>query len=174
MPVNILGFSVAISEPYSVGHVCTEHEALALNRIMVRGIAKGLHGVISRACAQLGYSSGDMMTEADRDSVMEMANEFVTTFSLGFARGHETLRAIDVEARRIALSALETALYKRGQRMADISEEERNEKIAELLWLPSIRREAEKRVEDNQRLASAAHAELLAALGEGEEEKGRD
>jgi len=163
--ISILGISLDVETPYVGGHICTPAEAAALNRLLVRGTAKGLHKAIREACNARGYdNANEPMPQGMREQVESVARDYAREYAQGFSEGHERLRAIEVEARRIGLASLASSLYQHGRKIEDIEVSEREAKVNELSLNSSIRREAERRVDDTARLANAAHEELLAAL----------
>jgi hypothetical protein len=166
--INILGLSCEVPTRYSAGHVCSPSEAETLNRILVRTTAKGLYKTLSTALALRLLSPGDPMSAEVKVELAELANGYVAKFALGFSQGHERLAAVEVEARRIAQSVLESALYRRGQKLSEMPEGEREDKIRELMLSSNVRQEAETRVDGARALAGAAHEELLASIA-GEE-----
>lgn len=165
--INILGLSCEVPTTYSAGHVCTQSEAETLNRILVRTIAKGIYKVIGAALAVRGGVPVESMSAKDRGEVLALAQGFIERFTLGFSQGHERLAAVEVEARRIALAVLEAALYRRGQKLGEMPEGEREDKLRELMLSANVRREAETRIDGARALAGAAHEELLASIAGG-------
>jgi hypothetical protein len=168
--INILGFSVEVPTTYSAGHVCTASEAETLNRILTRTAAKGLYKTLSAGLASRLVGADEDLTQAMRAELIELANGYVERFTLGFSQGHERLAAVEVEARRIATSVLEAALYRRGQKLADLHEHEREDKVRELMLSENVRREAETRIDGARALAGAAHEELLASIAGGQDD----
>ena len=167
--ISILGFDLALDDRYRAGQSITASEAGILNRSLARGIGKGLHRVLAGAIKVRGGKVAGELDDLGREECRSLAREFIEQHSLGFSQGFEKLRAIEVEARRIALGALESGLYRQGKRLTDISEGEREGKLDELILSPAIRKEAEKRVESTTRIANMAHEELLASLGGGQD-----
>lgn len=165
-PVKVLGFSYELPQPYAVGHCCTAAEASALNRILTRGLAKGLYKVLSSGLKPLGHDRAEGLSDAQRSGVESMGLEYIADFCLGFSAGHETTRSIRVEAERIARQMLETQLYKQGKSLKDLHEKEREAHIDQLAVSDRVRAEAERRVRVTQEIAERAHGELLESLGE--------
>lgn len=152
-PVNILGFSFSLPAPYTEGHRCTLAEADVLNRSLARSLAKGLHRIISTK-----------PDSTERIEIERSARAFITEFINGFANGHEALRAIEIEARRIALSALEAQLYKQGKKLSDLAKAEVEEHIVALVATSGVRDEAARRVNALQHVARSARSDLDAVL----------
>jgi hypothetical protein len=168
--INILGFSIDVPTTYSAGHPCTASEAEVLNRILTRTIAKGLYKTLVTGLALRHAESFDgLSSDEERSEVRALAQGFIERFTLGFSQGHERLAAVEVEARRIAMAVLEAALYRRGQKLGELHEQEREDKIRELMLSANVRREAETRVDGARALAGAAHEELLASIAGGDD-----
>lgn len=165
-PVRILGFSYELPQPYSQGHVCSAAEAAALNRVLTRGISKGLYKVLLAGINPTGHSEASKLSEEQRSAISAMGAEFIEDHCLGFSMGHEVQRSIRVEAERIARGLLETQLYKQGKSLKDLAEADRAEQISQLASTERVRTEAERRVKVTQEIAERAHGELLESLGE--------
>jgi hypothetical protein len=156
MHIIILGFSFHITQHYAAGHICTESEAQALQRYFNRHLAKGVHKVIS----------GMISAQASAEEVQARGDAFVSQFTQGFTHGHERLRAINSEARRIALQAIETNMYKRGLSLKSLSPPELEDMVVQLAAEDSIRKVAEERVRQVQTIAMTAHDDLFSAQEE--------
>ena len=155
--LSILSFDFSYEHPYAEGHVCTRAEAECLALALNRGLAKGLYRMITQASA-LGL--------APRDEVQAAAERFVSEHLRGFSFGHERLRAVEGEARRIAQGLVEAELYARGLSAKQCSDfDDRVEVVASRA---GVLTEASRRVDDVQRIAREAHAELLSAGEDGE------
>jgi hypothetical protein len=166
--VNILGFSTLLPQPYSAGHVVTQAEADALNRLLVRGLSKALHRVLLDALAPHGARVMGQVGDAVRDATAARAAVFISEYVEGFANGHDRLRAIDVEARRIAALAVETDLYRQGRALREVPAVELDAMVSALAASPRVREEAQRRVDDLAQIARSAHADLAAqSLFEG-------
>lgn len=164
-PVSILGLTLQVPQVYSAGHVCSASEAAALNRVLTKGIAKGLHKVLAGALASTGYSRVDKIESVTtRQDIEARAREYIASFLLGFAEGHEKQRAVRVECERIARDALEARLYAQGRTLKDLPEGEREAIIEQIASSDKVRAEAERRVGLQQHVAQDAHEELLASV----------
>ncbi len=166
-PVRILGFALDLPQPYSAGHCCSAAEAAALNRILVKGLSKGLHKVLSAGLRPTGYENARGLSEDQKSDIVARGEEYVADYCLGFAQGHETQRAIRVECERIARQMLETTLYRQGKKLGDLPDGERDEEIARLAASEKVREEAERRIRVTQEIANRAHDDLLEVLGNG-------
>jgi hypothetical protein len=151
MHITVLGYSFNITKQYSAGHVCTESEAQALQRYFNRHLAKGVHKVISEMIS----------AQASAEDILARGRAFVSQFTQGFTQGHERLRAINSEARRIALQAIETNMYKRGLSLKSLSPPELEDMVVQLSSEDSIRKVAEERVRQVQTIAMTAHDDLF-------------
>ena len=102
MPVaKILGFQFQLPSPYAAGHVCTAAEADTLNRLLTRGLAKGLHKIIDSQL-ELRNDFNGPPTEDERATITESGLEYISEFVLGFSLGHDVARAIRLECDRLA------------------------------------------------------------------------
>lgn len=164
--VRILGFTFELPQPYSVGHVCSTAEAAALNKVLVKGISKGLYKVLAAALRPTGYTSAAGVAVEAAAKIWAAGNEYISDYSLGFSEGHEIQRAIRIEAERIGRQMLETQLYKQGKSLKDLSEADKTDQIAQYASSDKVRTEAERRVKVTQEIAEKAHGELLESLGE--------
>jgi hypothetical protein len=159
MHITVLGFVFQITQIYRAGHTCTESEAQALQRYFNRHLAKGVHKVIS-GMVSAQKSAGDVQARGDG---------FVSQFTQGFTHGHERLRAINSEARRIAMQAIETNMYKRGLSLKSLSPPELEDMVMELAGQAGIRAVAEERVRQVQHIAMTAHEDLFSISAQDEE-----
>jgi hypothetical protein len=159
----ILGLPVALPPAYTSGHVCTQAEADVLNALRTRGLAKGLHRVILGECVSRGHQNVRGMDGPTRDEVTRCAQAFCTSHVEGFAQGHERLRAIEGEAKRIAQLMIEEQLYAQGKTLRDAPKGETDAMIAYYAASAKVRDEAARRIDDVQRLARSAHDDLLAS-----------
>jgi len=162
--VHILGFSFSIPTPYVSGHVCTQAEAHALNRLLVRGTSKGLHKVLSGEMYEA--ERRDLPLTAETKQVIASAGEdYIAEFRAGFAEGHEEVRATKVEASRIARQLLEAQLNRQGRSLSSLSSGEQEMLLNDLVNSEKVRNEALRRVSVTREIAERAHDELLSAEG---------
>lgn len=164
-PVKILGFSYELPQSYSAGHVCSASEAAALNKVLVRGLSKGLYKVLAGALRPTGFTSAEGLGADTVAAIQEMGTEFINDHCMGFSAGHDVQRSIKVEADRIARQMLETQLYRKGQNLKDLTEADRAAQLAQIAQSERVRAEAERRVHVTQEIAERAHGELLENLG---------
>lgn len=164
-PVKILGFSYELPQPYNVGHICSVAEAAALNRVLTKGISKGLYKVLAGALRATGFNSREGLGADAAAAIQEMGAEYVSDYCLGFSAGHDVQRSIRIEAERIARQMLETSLYRKGQSLKDLTEKDRISQIDQLASSEKVRAEAERRVQVTQEIAGRAHDELLESIG---------
>ena len=162
---KILGFQFQLPAPYAVGHSCTLAEAEALNRLLVRGLAKGLHKVIDS-----GYDDCRVPRDPSADEraeITELGLEYIAEFVLGFALGHDVARAIRLECDRLARQTLEVQLNRQGKTLKDLPVDQQKVALADLARSEKVVSEANRRVAVTQEIALKAQAELTAALGGG-------
>jgi hypothetical protein len=159
---KILGFQFDLATPYAVGHICTYAEAEALNKLLVRGLAKGLHKVIDSQLA--GF---DKVLDPDqRAAITESGLEYIEEFTLGFSAGHDIARAIRLECSRLARQMLEVQLNREGRVLKDLTPGEVHSALSDLMKSERIVAEATRRVSVTQEIAQRAEAELHEALGD--------
>ena len=164
MPVaKILGFQFQLPTPYAVGHICTLAEADALNRLLVRGLAKGLHKVLDSGLTD--YAPGPL-SDDERAELTERGLEYINEFVLGFALGHDVARAIRLECDRLAKQTLEVQLNRQGKSLKDLPSDQLRTTLADLARSEKIVNEANRRVSVTQEIAQRAEAELQEALGD--------
>jgi hypothetical protein len=163
---KILGFEFELPAPYASGHTCTLAEAEALNRLLVRGLAKGLHKIIDSRLNDAGAAKAGLSADQQAD-VTEAGLEYINEFVLGFSRGHDVARAIRLECDRLAKQALEVHLNRSGKSFADLSPNVLRSELAQLAKSEKIVTEANRRVAVTQEIALKAQAELQEALGDG-------
>jgi hypothetical protein len=161
---KILGFSFDLPAPYASGHICTLAEAEALNRLLVRGLAKGLHKVLDVRFSATGAHD---LNDDERAAATEDGLEYIREFTLGFSLGHDVARAIRLECDRLAKQALEVHLNRSGKSFADLSPNVLRSELAQLAKSEKIVTEANRRVAVTQEIALKAQAELQEALGDG-------
>ena len=161
MPLaKILGFEFQLPANYAQGHTCTPAEAEALNRLLVRGLAKGLHKVIDHHLGQY-----DEEPDADqRAAITENGLEYIEEFALGFSLGHDVARAIRLECDRLAKQTLEVQLNRAGKSLKDLPGEELRTLLNDLAKSEKVVNEANRRVSVTQEIALKAQAELQEAL----------
>jgi hypothetical protein len=171
--LTILGLPVDLPPAYASGHVCTQAEADALTALRTRGLAKGLHRVVLNECVSRGYSDvwGFVRGTLDGPTLSEIsavASAFCASYVEGFVQGHERLRAIAGEARRIAQLMIEEQLYAQGRSLHDVPKGELDANVARYAASANVRAEAARRIDDVQRLARSAHDDLLARNTDGD------
>jgi hypothetical protein len=138
--ITVHGISFSIPCEYRAGHVLSEWEASTLQRVFMRNLSKSLFKVTST------------VREDERESV---GRAHVSEFVEGFQGGHDRMRAIRSEARRIALGAIEQRQYRRGQALRDLGALELEDMVSQLANSESIKREAMQRVDSVQRIAQS-------------------
>jgi len=164
---KILGFEFQLPAPYATQHVCTAAEAEALNRLLVRGLAKGLHKVLDSKLVEAHERSGSGPLSVDEIAEAQEAGlEYIREFILGFALGHDVARAIRLECDRLARQALEVHLNRQGKGLSDLSPDVLRAELAQLAKSEKIVAEANRRVAVTQEIAQKAQAELQEALGD--------
>jgi hypothetical protein len=150
----ILGLEVSTPEPYAAGHVCTLAEAAALNAALTRGLAKGIH---RRLRERYDAEGRETPSEADRAEIAK----FFPDFLRGFAEGHERLRVIEAESRRIARGHIEAQLYRHGRKLSELAKGEQEELIAREAATAAVLAEATRRIDTLRSIGSAALEDLL-------------
>jgi hypothetical protein len=151
--IRILGQQFTIQHKYTAGHVCTQNEANVLNRALAKGISKGLHKVLAQTRSQHDPQTGDGQAELQR-----AGEDYIAEFVVGFAQGHERLRAIRLEAERIAKQLVSIQLNAAGR--TEIAPGELATMLDELVASEKVRSEAERRVALTFEIAQDAYAEL--------------
>lgn len=164
--VSILGTTLSIAHPYAPGHVCSAAEADALNRLLVKGISKGLFKVLTNARSGLGLAHGETADADQQSELITRAEAYVLEFAEGFAQGHERLRSIRLECDRIARQLLDTQLNREGRTARELSADEQHSRLSELAQSEKVRTEAERRVNVTQEIAQRAHGDLLSSMGD--------
>ena len=140
--VSILGTSALVPHPYRAGSVVlTQNEADTLNRAFVHSASKGLHRLLSS-------SSGK-----SEDELRSLAEKFLAEHVNEFHEGPERLRAIENEARRISLLAIESSEYRAGRTVKEMAKEELETRLVALSVSGEIREEATRRVDAFRSLA---------------------
>jgi hypothetical protein len=162
---HILGFSFDLPAPYTAGHVCTLAEAEALNRLLVRGLAKGLHKVLDTRNTAHELSGGGPLSADEVAASQEAGLEYISEFVLGFALGHDVARAIRLECDRPAKQLLEVQLNRQGKTLKDLPADELRSTLTDLARSEKVLTEANRRVSVTQEIAQKAQAELQEALG---------
>ncbi len=165
MPLaKILGFEFQLPANYAQGHICTPAEAEALNRLLVRGLAKGLHKVLSTKHEGHELSGGGPLSQDEIAEFQEAGLEYIAEFTLGFALGHDVARAIRLECDRLAKQTLEVQLNRAGKSLKDLPGEELRTLLNDLAKSEKVVNEANRRVSVTQEIALKAQAELQEAL----------
>lgn len=165
---KILGFQFDLPSPYATGHQCTLAEAEALNRLLVRGLAKGLHKVLDSGLADHAHMEGGELSADQRSELTELGLEYINEFVLGFALGHDVAKAIRLECDRLAKQTLEVQLNRQGKTLKDLPADQQRSALTDLARSEKIVKEAERRVSVTQEIALKAQAELQEALGGGQ------
>jgi len=164
---KILGFSFDLPAPYAAGHPCTLAEADTLNRLLVRGLAKGLHKVLDAGLWEPDrLGSADQASEDKKAELTEAGLEYIEEFTLGFSLGHDVARAIRLECVRLAKQTLEVQLNRAGKKLSDMPAGELRTLLSDLAKSERIVKEANRRVSVTQEIALKAQAELQEALGD--------
>lgn len=142
--VSILGTSALVPHPYRAGSVTlTQNEADTLNRAFVHSASKGLHRLLSSSSV-VGRSA---------DELHGLVAKFLEDHVNEFHEGPERLRAIENEARRIALLAIESSEYRAGRTVKEMAKEKLEARLVALAASGEIREEATRRVDAFRSLA---------------------
>jgi hypothetical protein len=150
--LKILSHSIPTPEPYTAGHVCTAAEAAVLNASLTRGLAKGLDRLL-RSLQEAGKGE---------DVVLGEIEDFVAGYLRSFAEGHERLRAIEAEARRLARSRIEAALYRQGKRLSELAPGEQTLAILKEAEREEVLSEAARRIDALRAVGTLMGLEELA------------
>jgi hypothetical protein len=145
----ILGLEVSTPEPYAAGHVCTLAEAAALNAALTRGLAKGIH---RRLRERYNEEAREAPSESDRNCIAA----FIPEFLKGFSQGHERLRVIEAESRRIARGHVEAQLYRHGRKLSELAKGEQEDLIAREAATAVVLAEATRRIDTLRSIGSSA------------------
>lgn len=156
----IQGISFALPTPYVEGHRCTLAEADILNKALTHALARGLYRTVREARESLHVRGDEGLSQEQERVVRRRAEEYIAAYTVGFAQGHEYIRAVEIEAKRIAERIVESRLYAKGSSLRDIARVELEAMINDLAQSGAVREEAEKRVSDIQRVARATHGAL--------------
>ena len=104
------------------------------------------------------------------DEIARSCEEYIEQHLLGFAQGHERLRAIEQEALHVARQRVHAALNRDG-RFGLVTREEEETMVKEMAQQPDVRREATRRVDDVRSIARSAHDGLVSGShDDGEDE----
>lgn len=144
----ILGQEISTPEPYSSGHICTAAEAATLNASLTRGLAKGLYRMLSEV------GEGEIVN----------CEEFIQGYLRGFSEGHERLRAIEAEARRIGRAKVEAGLYRQGKRLAELAKGEIEALITREAQRDEVSSEATRRIDTLRSIGRADRESSLEEL----------
>ena len=104
-----------------------------LNAALTRGLAKGLYRVLQET--------------TDPDERPGRVTAFIQEYLRGFSEGHERLRVIENEARRIGRARVEAALYRSGKRLSELAGGEVTALIAREAEKPEVLAEATRRID---------------------------
>ena len=148
--LKILSRTIPTPEPYSAGHTCTAAEAATLNAALTRGLAKGLDKLLR----------GREERPREEEAVLEEIAGFIASYLRSFAQGHERLRAIEAEARRLARTRIEAALYRQGKRLSELALGEQTLAIAKEAEKAEVLAEATRRIDALRAVGSCSLEEL--------------
>lgn len=142
---------IEVTLPYAQGHVCSQAEADTLNQLFLRSATKGVQRIVHEG----------IVGPWKHSEVQFAVSKFLQRHALGFREGHERLRAIEGEAKRLATLAYETELYKQGRRLRDVAKGEVDIAVAEIAAREDIITQARARIDAVQAVAREAHGALF-------------
>jgi hypothetical protein len=150
--LKILSHSISTPEPYTAGHTCTAAEAATLNASLTRGLAKGLDRLLR----------GLQETQKGEEETLQEISDFIAGYLRSFAEGHERLRAIEAEARRLARTRIEASLYRQGKRWNELAPGEQTLAIAKEAEREEVLSEAARRIDALRAVGTLMGLEELA------------
>lgn len=165
---SIQGLEFTVSQPFEVGHVCTEAEARALNQTRKENIVNSFRPKVK------AYVEAEDDTKLDElnSSFLELDASY--EFTIANVGATQKLTPVEREARTLAKNYIKGKLAEKGRKLTDVptgsTEQEWDDKlegeIARISALPEIVKVAEKNVKERNKLGDM-QLEVL-GLGTGE------
>lgn len=119
-----------------------------------------LNAALTRGLAKLAYRELASAQEVGRERAEGELERSIEGYRKGFAEGHERLRAIEAEARRLARDRIEAALYRYGKALKDLAAGEQQELIAREAETSSVLAEATRRIDTLRAIGAGGLEEL--------------
>jgi hypothetical protein len=153
--VKIQGYDFDIAPRYAEGHALTANEAAALNQVRAENIRNNAAGKIKAAKDKNADFDLDAIYEGSETSLRQDIEAYATTYEFGarVARASEPADPVEREAKRIATETLNTALKAKNIKRKDLSDEQYDGALADLMARDDIKKEAKRRVDSKNKIA---------------------
>lgn len=157
--ITIKGHQFNVSAPYAEGHTLTKAEASALNQLRGENLRNNFATEVEKAKEKAKAESG---SEDLSDEVIATLQTSLNDYDAKYEfRGKGAARApVDPvlrEATKLARILLAEALEKKGRKLKDLSDENQDELIAQILSKrPDITAQAKARIDSVKALAATA------------------
>lgn len=152
--ITCQGIQLNAPAPYNEGHVLTPNEAAVLNQTLAENLRNNFASVVKAAVEK----SEKEKTTLDVGALQTQFDAYVSEYEFGVHRaGARVTDPIDREAKAIAEEVVKGALAQRGFKISGeggIGKEKFNELVAQYAARDDIRKQAEKRVKELQKLAT--------------------
>lgn len=154
--IRCQAYQFQISDPFTAGHPLTEAEATALNGLRAENIRNNLANHVAKATAAL--PAGTLLGPDELQALAEIATKYDSDYEFGPKRKYTRQGPIEAEAKTIARARVVAAARQAGR---TLSQDELAVQVERLALAEDVLAKARQRVEDSQRIASAALESLL-------------
>lgn len=154
--IRIQTYQFHLRDRYEAGHQLTAEEASALNSLRAENIRNNLAPAVSKAASQL--PAGTLLSPDQLAPLVALAAKYDAEYEFGRKRAYSRPGPIEVEAQAIAKARVVAAARAQGQTLAPA---ELDQLVETLASREDVQAEARLRVQDSQRVASAALESLL-------------
>jgi len=152
--IVIQGVQVTISTPYAEGHQVTAAEAKALNQVRAENIRNNMAAKVKEIKGDAEELNQDQLN-AIADAVSQYDREY--EFSMASAGGGgRTTDPLEAEAKSLARKLVSEAARNQGLKLKDIPKERLDAKIAEVMEMEEVQKQAKENLKKKQKLADAA------------------
>lgn len=157
LTIRLKQYSFSLTAPYAEGSILNKADAQALNSLRAENIGKNLRKMIADKTAHL--PEGGLLSQHEIDQIQLIITQYDQGYR--FVERHEAkakIGSIEAMARQLAQESAEEQARLSNR---ELSQDELEQGIAELIVLESIQVEARRRVAERQRIATAGIEELL-------------
>lgn len=152
--ITVQGIEVEVAQPYEAGHVITDAEAKALNQVRAENIRNNTASLVKKAKGDAEEVPAEVLPALIAEIQAYDAAYVFTLASVG--GGRKAVDPVEVEANRMARSAITAKLKADGRKIKDVDADKLAAAIAKLAASDNILKAAKAAVKQRNSAADEA------------------
>lgn len=159
--ITVQGLQFGVPQPYTEGHVLTANEANQLNTVLAENVRNNFAPTVKKAKEEYAKANNmdveDVTAEhLDAEALAKEFETYISEYEFNTRRvggGSAGRSPLEIEARKIARERVRAHLQAKGIALSKVPAEKMEEYVAGVAAREDIRKLAEKRLKEMQKLA---------------------